>query len=99
MATSFSILPLRVASMLGLAFSALGFLLAIAFVIQKFTVDTMPIGWSSLIVSALIIGGVQLLAVGMIGEYVGRVLLHVNGRPQTVIESTRNISLSSGEDR
>ncbi len=96
MATSFSILPLRLASLMGFAFSGMGFLLAIAFIVQKFTIDAMPIGWSSLIVSALIIGGIQLLALGVIGEYVGRVLLHVNGRPQSVIASTRNFDTDTG---
>lgn len=91
MATSFSIAPLRMASLLGLAFSGFGFIAAIAFVIQRFTINAMPVGWSSLIVSVLILGGIQLLALGIIGEYVGRVLLHVNGRPQAVVESTRNL--------
>jgi len=90
MATSFSLIPLRIASMTGIAFSMLGFVLALAFIIQRFTINAMPIGWSSLMVSAMILGGIQLLALGIIGEYVGRVLLHVNGRPQAIVESTRN---------
>jgi undecaprenyl-phosphate 4-deoxy-4-formamido-L-arabinose transferase len=48
----------------------------------------MPIGWSSLIVTILMIGGVQLVALGMLGEYLGRVLLTLNGRPQYVIGAT-----------
>ena len=48
----------------------------------------MPVGWSSLIVTILIVGGVQLLALGMIGEYLGRVLLTLNSRPQYVIGDT-----------
>lgn len=91
MATSFSIAPLRMASLLGLLFSGSGFVAAIAFVIQRFTINAMPVGWSSLIVSILIFGGIQLLALGIVGEYVGRILLYVNGRPQAVIESTRNL--------
>jgi len=88
MATSFSIIPLRITSLLGMIFSGLGFLLAILLVIQKFTLNLMPIGWSSLIVTILIIGGVQLLALGMLGEYLGRVLLTINSRPQYVIDET-----------
>lgn len=88
MATSFSIVPLRITSFLGLFFSGLGFLLAILLVIQKFTLNLMPIGWSSLIVTVLIIGGVQLLALGMLGEYLGRVLLTINLRPQYVVAET-----------
>ena len=88
MATSFSIVPLRITSFLGSFFAGLGFVLAILLVIQKFTLDLMPIGWSSLIVTILIIGGVQLLALGMLGEYLGRVLLTINSRPQYVVAET-----------
>lgn len=90
MATNFSVTPLRAASILGLTFALIGFLLAIGLVIQKFTLNVMPIGWSSLIVTLLFIGGIQLAALGIIGEYVGRILLHVNGRPQTVVAHTLN---------
>ncbi|SDS00924.1 undecaprenyl-phosphate 4-deoxy-4-formamido-L-arabinose transferase [Halopseudomonas xinjiangensis] len=85
MATNFSIVPLRITSFLGLVFAGVGFLLALVLIIQKFTLDLMPIGWSSLIVTVLIIGGVQLLAVGMVGEYLGRALLTLNARPQYVV--------------
>ncbi len=85
MATSFSIVPLRLTSLLGLIFSGLGFFLAVLLVIQKFTYNMMPIGWTSLIVTILMVGGVQLLALGMLGEYLGRVLLTLNSRPQYVI--------------
>lgn len=95
MATSFSIVPLRLTSLLGLFFSGLGFLLAILLVVQKFTLNLMPIGWSSLIVTILIIGGVQLLAIGMLGEYLGRVLLTINSRPQYVIDETVGLNTSN----
>ncbi len=85
MATNFSIVPLRVISLFGMLFSGFGFFLAILLVIQKFTLNLMPIGWTSLIISILIIGGVQLLAIGMLGEYLGRVLLTINSQPQYVI--------------
>lgn len=88
MATNFSIIPLRITSVLGMGFAGLGFLLAVFLVIQKFTFDLMPIGWSSLIVTILVVGGVQLLALGMIGEYLGRVLLTINSRPQYVVGET-----------
>lgn len=92
MATSFSIVPLRITSFLGIVFSGIGFLLAIFLIIQKLTLDRMPIGWSSLIVTILIVGGVQLLALGMLGEYLGRVLLTLNSRPQFVIGETVGLS-------
>jgi len=98
MATSFSIVPLRLTSLLGLLFSGLGFLLAILLVIQKLTLNLMPIGWSSLIVTILIIGGVQLLALGMLGEYLGRVLLTINLRPQYVVAETVGLNTSSQQN-
>jgi len=85
MATGFSVIPLRFASTLGLVTSAIGFLLALLFVIQRFTLNRMPDGWSSLIVTVLIMGGVQLLAIGAIGEYLGRVLLTANRKPQYTV--------------
>ncbi|WP_338846369.1 glycosyltransferase family 2 protein [Massilia sp. W12] len=85
MATSFSIVPLRLTSLAGMLFAGLGFLLALLFIVQKFTINRMPDGWSSLMVTILILGGVQLLALGVLGEYLGRVLLTINAKPQYVI--------------
>ena len=95
MATSFSIVPLRLTSFLGILISSLGFLLAILLVIQRFTLNLMPVGWSSIIVTLLIIGGFQLLALGVIGEYLGRVLLTINLRPQYVLEERVGFSEST----
>lgn len=88
MASGFSIVPLRLTSLLGMAVSCIGFLLAILLIIQKFTLDMMPVGWASLIVTILIIGGFQLLALGILGEYLGRLLLTINSRPQYVLAET-----------
>lgn len=97
MATNFSIVPLRVTSVFGICFSCLGFLLALVFIIQKLTIDRMPDGWSSLIVTILIIGGVQLLAIGMLGEYLGRVLLTLNLRPQYTVAETVGLDSSNNQ--
>jgi undecaprenyl-phosphate 4-deoxy-4-formamido-L-arabinose transferase len=86
MATSFSIVPLRLTSLIGLIISGLGFISALLLIIQKFALNQFPVGWSSIIVAVLIIGGFQLLALGIIGEYVGRILLTVNNaKPKYVI--------------
>ena len=94
MASGFSVVPLRLTSLLGMLFSGAGFLLAILFIIQKLTLNLMPTGWSSLIVAILIVGGVQLLALGMIGEYLGRLLLTINSKPQYVLAETVGINYS-----
>jgi glycosyltransferase involved in cell wall biosynthesis len=88
MATSFSIVPLRLTSLAGMLFAGLGFMLALLFVIQKFTLNKMPDGWTSLMVTILILGGCQLMALGVLGEYLGRVLLTLNAKPQYVIGAT-----------
>ncbi|MCM2400158.1 glycosyltransferase family 2 protein [Rhizobium sp. S153] len=98
MATSFSLVPLRLTSLLGIVVSALGFLFAFLLIVQKLTIDVMPVGWASLIVAVLVIGGVQLLALGVLGEYLGRVLLTINSRPQYVIgETVGSLTSRSGK--
>ncbi|MGQ5276031.1 glycosyltransferase family 2 protein [Xanthomonas arboricola pv. corylina] len=91
MATSFSITPLRVASLTGIVSSGLGFLCAIVLIVQKLLWPHTVIGWTSLIVAVLIMGGIQLLALGVVGEYVGRVLLNVSNRPQYIKGQQLNV--------
>ena len=91
MATNFSIAPLRLASFLGLAFSLVGFLLVVWLVFERVRNNSIPQGWTSLMIIVLITGGLQLLALGAIGEYLGRVFLTVNNRPQFVVASTLNV--------
>ena len=73
------------ATFLGLAFAMVGFFLAAGFSIERLTDPETPLGWASLIVSVLILGGVQLVSVGLLGEYLGRVFMHINERPQWVV--------------
>lgn len=91
MATNFSIVPLRIASILGLLFATFGFLYTIWLIIGKFTFGITPTGWSSLIISILVFGGVQLLAIGMIGEYIGRIYLNLNRKPQYILKNKINL--------
>lgn len=88
MSTITSLAPLRLATLTGFVLAGLGGLLAVVFVIQTLFGGNFPAGWPSLVVIVLILGGVQLMALGIIGEYVGRVFLEVRKRPQFVVEST-----------
>lgn len=89
MATSFSILPLRIAGFLGVVMAAMGFLLALIVVgLRLFSAYLIPLGWTSLITAVLIIGGVQLLALGVIGEYLGRTYVRLNNVPQFSVKTT-----------
>jgi glycosyltransferase involved in cell wall biosynthesis len=90
MFTNFSILPLRLASYAGLATSLIGLILAAMFVVEKLRNPEVPAGWTSVIVSLFILGGIQLFALGMIGEYLGRLFLKDNGRPQFVVREQLN---------
>ncbi len=82
--TSFSIKPLRMASYLGCLTALIGFIYALVIVIRYFTVHMAPMGWSSTTALLLILGGIILLVMGLVGEYVGRIFMCVNASPQYV---------------
>ncbi len=82
---SFSIVPLRLAVWLGLATSLFGFLYLIYAVAERLLVGTTPPGWASLVVLILLLGGIQLVMIGIIGEYVGRIFEEVKGRPRFIV--------------
>ncbi|WP_206929840.1 glycosyltransferase family 2 protein [Roseococcus thiosulfatophilus] len=84
LATNFSILPLRFATMAGVAMGALGFLLALVVVIEALFFYT-PSGWASTMVLILLVSGAQFMMLGLLGEYVGRAFLSANGKPQGVV--------------
>lgn len=84
MALSFSILPLRLATMAGFAASALGFFGFLQVLVEAM-IGAPPRGWSSLVSAILVLSGAQLLLLGVIGEYLGRLFLTVNGKPQAIV--------------
>lgn len=90
MFTNFSVLPLRIASFAGFGFALLGLVIATAFLIEKLKNPELPAGWASTVIILLIVSGVQLFAVGMIGEYLGRLFIKSNGSPQFVARETIN---------
>jgi polyisoprenyl-phosphate glycosyltransferase len=86
--TSFSIKPLRIATFIGAFISFLAFLYALyAIYIYLFT-DRVMTGWTSLLVSVLFLGGLQLLFLGIIGEYIGRTFIQTKERPSYVIRES-----------
>ncbi len=85
MATSFSVTPLRLATYLGFTLAALSMLMIVFIIIQKMMHPEMAAGWASLTATVLFIGGVQTLCIGMIGEYLGRTYLKLNGKPQYTV--------------
>jgi undecaprenyl-phosphate 4-deoxy-4-formamido-L-arabinose transferase len=87
-ATSFSVRPLRMAAVLGFAFAVLGLLMAAGFAVRQLVTGGAPLGWASTIVTILVLGGLQLGCLGLMGEYLGRIFLHLNRRPQFVVKET-----------
>jgi undecaprenyl-phosphate 4-deoxy-4-formamido-L-arabinose transferase len=85
MLVNFSLLPLRLGVVLGFAFSLLGLGGSVSVVVEKLEHPDLPVGWPSLIVAVLLLSGVQLLILGVIGEYLGQLVLTVNGTPQYVV--------------
>ncbi len=88
--TSFSILPLRLATYGGVCIATFGFIFAIYVIIRKLTNPKVVLGWSSLVSVNLILGGFILLVLGLIGEYLGRIYINLNNSPQYVIREVVN---------
>src|SRR3954452_2069589 len=84
MLVNVSILPLRLMSLAGMLTSALGFLAVIEVVFEHLWHKT-PTGWSSLMAAMLLLSGTQLLLLGILGEYVGRIYLAISEKPQSVV--------------
>ena len=91
MATSFSILPLRIASVLGILFSFSSFIFTLWLVFFRSVTSDIPVGWTSLIVVITFFGGIQLLALGLIGEYLGRTYMSSNNSLQFSEKNKLNI--------
>jgi polyisoprenyl-phosphate glycosyltransferase len=86
LATNFSVFPLRIATVFGFVASIIGFLMALYFIIQRIVDGQSPIGWASMIVTVLFVGGIQLMAIGTIGEYIGRLFIYYSKEPQFVVK-------------
>ena len=85
MVTNFSIIPLQMVSLSGFTFAGLGFILALYFFVMKIFYGIPVEGYTSLIIAVTIFSGIQLLTLGLIGEYIGRIHLNINNKPQYVI--------------
>ena len=85
--TSFSTVPIRLIGLLGLVVIVVCVISIISSLLTKITGNTSP-GWTSLFVSIWFLGGVQLLMLGLVGEYVGKVYKETKRRPQFTIDET-----------
>lgn len=84
-ALNFSIMPLRICTALGFIISAFGAAGIVIVLVEYFTTGTGAPGWATLMIALLVFSGTQLLMLGIVGEYLGRLYLTANRRPQAVI--------------
>ncbi|QHL88024.1 glycosyltransferase [Nibribacter ruber] len=86
--TGFSDAPLQLVTRLGFTISAVSFLIILYAVYSHFLLHRTITGWTSLIISSMFIGGVQLLSIGVIGEYVSRINRNVLNRPLYIVQGS-----------
>jgi dolichol-phosphate mannosyltransferase len=85
---SFSFLPIRAISYFGLLVSALSFLFGFYVLVNKLAFGAHVEGWTSVMLAVLVLGGVQLVMIGVLGEYLWRALDEARGRPLYIVERT-----------
>ena len=88
--TSFSVVPLRICSVVGLLVSLLALLMLSWSLIVKIFGGAIP-GWTSTVAPLYLLGGVQLLFLGIIGEYIGKIYIEVKHRPRYIVQETINL--------
>lgn len=89
--TAFSIKPLRFATMLGCFVALSGFIYGLVIIVRYMFSSITVDGWCSIMVVLLVVGGMILIVLGIIGEYIGRIYMCISNKPQYVIRSTYNI--------
>ena len=93
--TAFSVKPLRIATTLGVGCAGMGFLYGIYTIIKRLVNPNVPMGFSALMAAVVFFGGMIMIMLGLIGEYVGRIYISMNNSPQYVIREKIHL----GEDK
>lgn len=98
--TAFSVKPLRISTVIGFVTAMIGFIYGIYIIVYKLAIHNAIIpGYSSLMAVLLFIGGIIMLMLGLIGEYIGRIYICINDSPQYVIKEKYNFDEELGEKR
>jgi glycosyltransferase involved in cell wall biosynthesis len=79
--TSFSVAPLRLASLLGLLLATAAFIFGVQIMVETFVFGQSVPGYPSVVVGLMVLGGVQLIMIGIMGEYIGKILSEIKARP------------------
>ena len=93
--TSFSILPLRLASTVGFLSALFGFFYGVIIIIKKIFFHEPVVGFTSLVVLVTFFGGIQLLSIGIIGEYIGRIFNETKNRPLYIVKNIKESVFSN----
>ncbi len=97
--TAFSVKPLRFATIIGGTSAGLGFLYGLYTIIKRLVNPDVPVGFSAIMSALVIFGGMIMVMLGMIGEYIGRIYISLNNSPQYVIREKMNLDCGSSELR
>lgn len=89
--TAFSVKPLRLASIIGVVMAIIGFFYGMTVIYNRLTNPYTPMGYASIFSAVIFIGGMLMLMLGLIGEYIGRIYISLNNSPQYVIKETINV--------
>ncbi len=94
---NYTVLPLRLITYVGGISAMVGFISALVIVVRKILDPTIPVGWSSLMCVILVLFGITFLGLGILGEYVGNMVINQNKQPQFVVRETVNVSPGGAE--
>ena len=86
--TAFSVIPLRVATTIGGICAAGGFVYGLYTIVKKLINPNVPLGFSSVMSALVFFGGMIMIMLGLVGEYIGRIYISLNNSPQYVIKET-----------
>lgn len=89
--TAFSVKPLRIATAIGCGCAGIGFLYGLYTIVKRLLNPAVPMGFSALMSATVFFGGMIMILLGMIGEYIGRIYISLNNSPQYVIRERMNI--------
>lgn len=95
---NYTVIPLRCSMLLGGIFAVFGFIGAIVVLIQRLFNPAMAIGWSSLMCAMFVFFGIVLVMLGIVGEYIGKIMLNLNKTPQYVVRETVNVETEEEQE-
>ncbi|MEG1184341.1 MAG: glycosyltransferase family 2 protein [Eubacterium sp.] len=95
--TAFSLKPLRIATVMGFIVAMIGFLYGVVTIIRRIVEPIEETGWASLMAATVFIGGMIMVMLGFVGEYIGRIYISQNNAPQYVVRNTLNVDKTHDE--